>query len=383
MRKKFLPFVLLLAFTKLYAQDDSAYYKVAQERSDKIVANMDIASDVTKSQKVVEMITQYYVMLNNLHTAAEKSGRDKAELEAEISGKYQDFLKQLNVVLSPDQVDEIKNGMTYHTVPLTYGNYLLMLPYLTKEHQEMIHANLLEARELAVNAGSAKGKHALFNKYKGRIANQLAADGYDLKYEGQQWAKRRDSSSTELAITESNRIVDSLGLTDKATRESVRNLLAHQYQAMEEIYAYKKKRTEEMERQQLDSVAEEKLATEIWLESKSALDKQRDVFIQTLASWLDSNQVDLVKNEMTKNGVSKELQRFEELLPNLTVQHKAQVFQYLLEARENALNVLTNRERNQWFIKYRGRANNYLSKEGYDLRKATEELERKKGIKID
>ncbi len=31
--------------------------------------------------------------------------------------------------------------------------------------------------------------------------------------------------------------------------------------------------------------------------------------------------------------------------------------------------------RSDWFIKYRGRANNYLAAAGFDLRKATEELE--------
>jgi hypothetical protein len=52
----------------------------------------------------------------------------------------------------------------------------------------------------------------------------------------------------------------------------------------------------------------------------------------------------------------------------------------LVKARENALNVLTSKDRNQLFTKYRGRAKNYLSKQGYDLRRAIEDLKGKRVI---
>ena len=62
---------------------------------------------------------------------------------------------------------------------------------------------------------------------------------------------------------------------------------------------------------------------------------------------------------------------------------KKKVHDYLTEARDNAMNVLTTRGRNQWFAKFRGRANNYLAKEGYNLRKATEELERRTSSSVN
>ncbi|HEY1022859.1 MAG TPA: DUF3826 domain-containing protein, partial [Flavisolibacter sp.] len=49
----------------------------------------------------------------------------------------------------------------------------------------------------------------------------------------------------------------------------------------------------------------------------------------------------------------------------------------LQEARENAMTAETEEMRQQWFIKFRGRANNFLAAAGYDLKKATAGLEKK------
>ena len=83
---------------------------------------------------------------------------------------------------------------------------------------------------------------------------------------------------------------------------------------------------------------------------------------------------------MTEGGLQKEYDKFIALLPALTEVQKQRVMEYLVEARENAMDVLLAKEQHQWFAKYRGRANNYLAKEGYNLRKATEELEAKKAV---
>lgn len=49
----------------------------------------------------------------------------------------------------------------------------------------------------------------------------------------------------------------------------------------------------------------------------------------------------------------------------MTEPQKKQVYDYLLEARSNAMNVLSEEDRLKWFDKFRGRANNYLAKQGY------------------
>jgi hypothetical protein len=367
-----------------YAQD-AVYKAVAMERAAKIVEKLKLSKESSKEKNMKNLIAQQYVSLYRIHANRdekiklneENTEKIKANTDKKVKTLHQSYIKKLSNLLSNEQVEEVKNGMTYHTLPITYTNYLLMLPYATEQQKEMILKNLKEARELAMDAGSSKEKHALFNKYKGRIANQLAADGYDLKKEGEDWAQRRDIKSTVLAITQSSKVVEVLHLQDHAKKESVRNLVAYQYQKLEELN--KQCKNYQKITDSLSENKDEKLA-KAWEKHKAILDKQRDVYLAKLKFWLDDKQIELVKDEMTAYGLDKEYKRFQELLPQLTTEHKTKIYQYLIEARENALNVLSSKERNQWFIKYRGRANNYLSAQGYDLRKATDELQKRRDI---
>ena len=104
---------------------------------------------------------------------------DKAKaLQDQLHTQY---LLKLSALLTPAQVDQIKDGMTYGVVQVTYNSYLDMLPQLTEEQKATLMAYLVEAREIAMDAGSSKEKHGWFGKYKGRINNYLSAQGYDLK----------------------------------------------------------------------------------------------------------------------------------------------------------------------------------------------------------
>jgi hypothetical protein len=375
-------FLLNTVFSAV-AQDTKPYSEVANERAAKIVTSLAI-SNAAKEKKVQQMIAGQYIALDKIQTATEAKIKNNPALKEEVNEKaaievgklHKSYIAKLSKELDKEQIDEVKNGMTYHTVPKTYANYLLMLPYISKEDETFIWNNLVEARELAMDAGSSKGKHALFNKYKGKIANHLAAKGYDLKKEGNDWAGRRNTKDSSLAIKESNRIMSVLNIQDKAKAESVRNLVAYQYQKLEELKkGYGIRTAENKKFQDKDQVSKANEAA--WQIYKTSVDRQRDEYFDKLAGFLNKDQIELVKNEMTGNGLHKEYARFQQLLPDMKEDHKAEVYKHLVEARENALNVLTNRERNQWFIKYRGRANNYLSKQGYDLRKATEELEKR------
>ncbi|HYH55721.1 MAG TPA: DUF3826 domain-containing protein, partial [Anseongella sp.] len=95
--------------------------------------------------------------------------------------------------LSQEQVDKVKDGMTYGVLPLTYKAFQEMLPALTKEQEAVIMHYLLEAREKAMDGGSSEEKHHIFGDYKGKINNYLSAEGYDLKKAGEEWKKRREA----------------------------------------------------------------------------------------------------------------------------------------------------------------------------------------------
>ena len=100
------------------------------------------------------------------------------------------YISKLTKNLNAQQVDQVKDGMTYGIVKVTYNGYNQMIQTLTEEQKKQIMLWLVEARELAMDAESSEKKHAWFGKYKGRINNYLSAAGYDLKKEGEDWQKR-------------------------------------------------------------------------------------------------------------------------------------------------------------------------------------------------
>ncbi len=387
--------ILSLPFTSIQAQEKS-YREVAKERADKIIASLDLFVK-DKLLRTRDNIADQYVALNEIQEARDKKIKSventadakkqieiiKKESDTAIAKLHQSFLAKLSKDMDREQVDKVKDGMTYNVVPLTFANYLLMLPYLTQQQQNKIMDYLVEAREYAMDGGSSKEKHAWFGKYKGKITNYLTAEGFDLKKEGADWAKRRNINSSELEIVESNRIITVLKFDDDAQKESARNLIAHQYQQIQELLKERDAKMAESRAQIKDKEQANKAESEVWVRYKKKLDDQRDLFIRTLVMFVGSEQVELVKNEMTGNDLQKEYSKFLALLPDMNNVQKKKVYDYLLQARKNAMNVLTSRDREQWFAKYRGRANNYLASQNYDLRKATEELEKReaKGVK--
>lgn len=378
----------LAAQTAKTTKDEQiAYKQVLKERADKIVQTLDI-NGVSKSKKVRDLIAAQYFDINAIqakrdeqlqsvgNTNPTKAADIKSSADLEIKKLHKQYLSKLTNYLSDIQLEKVKDGMTYNVVPLTFANYLLQTPYLTQIQQDKIKALLVEAREFAMDGGSSKEKHAWFGKYKGRITNYLSAEGYDMKKESSDWAKRRDTLSTSVEIVQSNKVVKALNIADKAQRESVRNLIAHQYQtiqAMQTERDVKMKATNQLAKSKEDI---DKAAADIWANYQVRLHDNRKAFLRKLSTFVDSNKVEIAQNEMTDNRLHQEYSHFKALLPNLTEGEKKQVYDYLLEARDNAMNVLDEKGRLNWFIKFRGRANNYLSKAGYNLRKATEDLEK-------
>jgi cytochrome c553 len=63
---------------------------------------------------------------------------------------------------------------------------------------------------------------------------------------------------------------------------------------------------------------------------------------------------------------------YNDMIPTLTAAQKKYIYDALVEAREHAMDGGSSKEKHAWFGKYKGRINNYLSKEGYDLTKERE-----------
>ncbi|MEK7779963.1 MAG: DUF3826 domain-containing protein [Verrucomicrobiota bacterium] len=187
------------AETNAVADADAAYTRTINQRADKIVATLGI-TDTSKTVRVRDIIAGQYRDLNEIHEARdaqikalkEKSGADKTaanatiqtvrdETKPKLDKLHAEFLARLSAELSSEQVDKVKDGLTYGVLPLTYGVYLKMYPELTEEQKTQIKTWLTEARELAMDGSTSDEKHAVFGKYKGKINNYLSKAGYDAK----------------------------------------------------------------------------------------------------------------------------------------------------------------------------------------------------------
>lgn len=212
MKKIFLSILLFAATLGASAVDlksegrDPEYVNSIVGRSQKIVDKLGI-DDPAKAKEVTNIIANRYFKLNDIYeardakikTAKETLTGDAKNAAVEAANNEADsklyrchfeFPAELSLYLTPEQIEGVKDGMTYGVLMVTYNSHLDMIPSLTDEEKAQIMAWLVEARELAMDAENSNKKHGVFGKYKGRINNYLAARGYDLVKEREAWYER-------------------------------------------------------------------------------------------------------------------------------------------------------------------------------------------------
>lgn len=208
-------YILLALFSSLTvsaqektdAELRAEYRQVVTLRADKIVKPMGLTG--LKEEQVRDIIAQQYIDLNTIHDSRNaaikqlkeknKDNKGKAEpaikkiqikADKKLARLHKKYIMKLSARLSPEQVDMVKNGMTYNVLPITYKGYQEMLPNITTEQRSQILAYLTEAREHAMDAESSDKKHAWFGKYKGKINNYLSAAGIDMNKASKEWQQR-------------------------------------------------------------------------------------------------------------------------------------------------------------------------------------------------
>lgn len=221
MKVKYIVITLLLGMISMaHAQKaktdgEKQYLQVLQTRSSKIVDKLGVEGDEAKTE-IRDIIAKQYWDVNKIHDgkkalltelkssdiSKEKKEIAKAKIEKKAAAKlaktHSKYIKKLNKNLSPEQVDGVKDGMTYGVCPNTYNGYLDMLPDLTEAQKVQIKEWLVEAREHAMDAGSSDEKHKWFGKYKGRINNYLSKEGYDLNKASEEWHERLKAKGIKL-----------------------------------------------------------------------------------------------------------------------------------------------------------------------------------------
>jgi len=186
----FITAVALLGFAAYAAETNSApeqteakYTAAIEGRTADILKVLDL-SDPNHAAKIHDIIISQYRASNAWHSendpklkAAKADTNAVAQIRASLKVLHDHFLSALAENLTPEQVEKVKDKMTYGKVQFTFAGYVSQYPNLSEENRAAILRLLKSAREEAMDGGSAAEKTAVFTKCKGRINNYLSKQG--------------------------------------------------------------------------------------------------------------------------------------------------------------------------------------------------------------
>jgi hypothetical protein len=179
---------------------EAAYTQTIEKRVADILALLEL-KDPAKTARVHDLLVAQYRALRDWHDANDaklkKAAEEQArEISASMKTLHARFISGLEAELTPAQVERVKDQMTYGKVKVTYEAYCEIVPNLTEAQKARILELLKEAREEAMDAGSADAKSAVFKRYKGKINNYLSAEGHDVKQAYKDWGEKQKTRAT-------------------------------------------------------------------------------------------------------------------------------------------------------------------------------------------
>lgn len=170
------------------------------------------------------------------------------------------------------------------------------------------------------------------------------------------------------------KIVTKLELKNAEKEKAVSDIIAQQFRDLSEIHDG---RDAEIKKIKDDSsLAKEKQNEKIdKLKAKAdeSIAKLHKSYLKKLGKELSEDKITEVKDGMTYGVLPITVAGYNDMLPNLTAEQKDYIYKALVEAREHAMDGGSSKEKHGWFGKYKGRINNYLSKQGYDLNKESKD----------
>jgi hypothetical protein len=184
-------------------------------------------------------------------------------------------------------------------------------------------------------------------------------------------AQRSDTAYMKTIQLRAEKIVQKLEIKESKKSSQVSDIVANQYIDLNEVFIARDLKikevkaltnlTSEVKNKQLDSIKN-------W--TTAEINKLHIIYLKKLNKKLNPQQVIAVKDGMTYGVVPLTFNAYQQMLPNLTADQKAQIYAWLVEARELAMDAESSEKKHAWFGKYKGRINNYLSAAGIDLNKA-------------
>jgi Protein of unknown function (DUF3826) len=171
--------------------------------------------------------------------------------------------------------------------------------------------------------------------------------------------EQADAKYTVAISERSQKIVDALELTDTNTAAKVHDIIMAQYRALNNWHNANDPKIKAAKRDQA-------VITEIQVPLK----KMHDDYLARLATYLTPAQIETIKDKMTYGKVQFTFTGYCNEYPDLTEVNKQEVLKYLKEAREAAMDAGSSDEKSAIFNQYKGKINNYLSKQGIQSKKS-------------
>jgi hypothetical protein len=190
------------AYPKPTQDSEAAYTRTIEKRVADILTALSL-SDAATSAKAHDLLIAQYRALRDWHDANDAKLKhatpdQTGQIKASLKALHDKFLADLSVVVTPAQVERVKDRMTYNKFKVTFDAYCEIVPKLTAPQKARILELLKEAREEAMDGGSAEEKSAVFKKYKGKINNYLTAEGHNVKQAYKDWGEKQKTAKPEV-----------------------------------------------------------------------------------------------------------------------------------------------------------------------------------------
>jgi hypothetical protein len=195
-------------------EQDAVYDTAIEKRTAGILKALTLP-DADTSNHVHDIFVRHYRALHARDEAIDEELSDlskgsddwRAQRDMMLLGTsqafHQHFIAELSKELTPGQLDTVKDRMTYGKVQFTFNAYCSIVPNLTDEQKTNILNLLIQAREVAMEGGSAGEKSDLFQHYKDQINSYLLNEGIDVPKATQEWSKRQQALQKASSLTNS------------------------------------------------------------------------------------------------------------------------------------------------------------------------------------
>jgi hypothetical protein len=363
---KKISFVLIGLFILLHIsaqQDTTSYHKVLTERAQKIVNTLGI-EDKDAYQRVTETLVNQYKAIGFIHDSLSVDIRDQ-----KLYNLHCEFIGKLAADLSPEQIDMVKDGMTYGVVKVTYDSYCDMIPTLKPEEKRQLKAWLVEAREHAMDAPSSNKKHEWFGKYKGRFNNYIAKRGYDSQKERKAWEERIKSgqdrkTKADLEINKkAAEWVNSLNLNDEAKTARVTKVIAAHLKAVRDWHNTHDYNIVPEGINPKTGGTLTKLDRGIIIDSTFP-EEAHETLMLGLRKDLTEEQTEQILDKYTVGKVAFTMKAYKEIVKDMAPEEEAVILNYLKQAREEAVDYKNMDQISAIFKIYKTKIELYLYQTG-------------------